>query len=102
MIDIREQYPLPLNATRAIAQERNIAHPVHPRGKHEIVMTTDFLLTVQCDDHTLYHARTFKYAEEINVQSNRVFEKLEIERLYWKPKGSTGLSLPNANYPWHW
>ncbi|MBE9182050.1 TnsA endonuclease N-terminal domain-containing protein [Oculatella sp. LEGE 06141] len=84
ILDIREQFPLPLEKTLAIAETAGIKHPVHPITKHPVVMTTDFLLTVLTSEGIVYHARTFKYPEELNVRNTRVGQLFEIERLYWQ------------------
>jgi hypothetical protein len=84
ILDIREQFPLPLEKTLAIAEAAGIKHPVHPKTKHPVVMTTDFMLTVQTPEGTVCHARTFKFPEELNVRDVRVGQLFEIERLYWQ------------------
>nr|WP_255193827.1 TnsA endonuclease N-terminal domain-containing protein [Brevibacillus laterosporus] len=44
---MREQFPLlPLEETIVIANELGINHPTDPKTGSPIVMTTDFLLTV--------------------------------------------------------
>lgn len=84
--DIREQYPLlPLEKTMALAQQHGIRHPVHPRSKKPVVCTTDFLLTVSLDGKTVTHARTLKYATDL--EQPRTLQKFEIERRYWEAKG---------------
>jgi hypothetical protein len=84
--DIREQFPLSQEATLAIAEGMGISHPAHPISKHPIVMTTDFLLTLEQGGQTIYHALTFKYVSDLNVKRTRTVEKFEIERIYWKTK----------------
>lgn len=87
VVDIREQYPLlPLEETRAIAEECGFRHPSvpHPtkRGTQiPVVMTTDFVLTIANGLERFDQARTVKYAQDL--QSSRALEKLEIERRYW-------------------
>lgn len=89
VVDIREQYPLlsfdrkrpPLEETLAIAAERRIRHPQDYETKHPIVLTTDFLLTLETDGKHVYHARTIKRSQEL--AKKRVIEKFEIERRYW-------------------
>lgn len=84
--DIREQYPLlPLEETISIAQNCGISHPIHPKSEKPVVLTTDFLLTVSLDGQTVTHARTVKYAADLD--SPRTLKKLEIERRYWEAKG---------------
>lgn len=83
--DIREQYPLlPLEETIAIAELAGINHPIDTQTKEPIVMTTDFLLTVDQKIDTIEQARTLRQTKDL--QSNRTIEKLEIERLYWQER----------------
>jgi TnsA endonuclease N terminal/TnsA endonuclease C terminal len=83
IVDIREQYPLlPLENTLAIAESCGIEHPVHPKTKKPIVLTTDFLLTLEHDGRRIEQARTIKPFAQL--ASDRTLEKFEIERLYWK------------------
>jgi len=80
--DIREQYPLlPIEETVEIAKAIGVRHPTDPRTKHPIVMTTDFLLTVDETTRSVFHPRTFKYLKDL--RHARTLEKLEIERRYW-------------------
>lgn len=81
--DSREQFPIPQASTFAIAEEIGVEHPKHPTSKQPIVMTTDFLLTVEEDGNLVNKAISFKYKKDLNVRSLRTAEKLEIERLYW-------------------
>ncbi|MBU6134012.1 TnsA endonuclease N-terminal domain-containing protein [Clostridium tertium] len=86
VIDIREQFPLlPLEETILIANELGINHPKHPETGEFIVMTTDFLLTVDGEDKMLERARTIKAKDDL--LDKRVIEKFEIERVYWSKKG---------------
>jgi len=55
---------------------------VHPETKKPIVLTTDFLVTVEQEGQRIELARTIKPFAAL--ASNRVLEKFEIERLYWK------------------
>lgn len=82
IIEIREQYPLlPLEETLAIAEQLKVKHPADPRTGHPLVMTTDFLLTLQRKLETKYEALAAKYSNDLVSQRTR--EKLEIERKYW-------------------
>jgi hypothetical protein len=83
--DIREQYPLlPIEQTISIANELGIKHPADPKTSENIVMTTDFLVTVQIESKSILLARTIKSTEHINKE--RQIDKFEIERRYWKLK----------------
>ncbi|TBL68367.1 TnsA endonuclease C-terminal domain-containing protein [Paenibacillus thalictri] len=80
--DIREQYPLlPLEKTLFIADKLGVKHPVDPKTKHPIVMTTDMLLTVQTEDDVRFVAHTIKPKSKLN---KRVLEKFEIEKVFFK------------------
>jgi hypothetical protein len=88
VIDIREQYPLlPSEETIAIARSCGIRHPVHPRTKYPIVMTTDFVNTVRYGRSSADEPRTVKYKADLLNQ--RTLEKLEIERRYWAARRKT-------------
>lgn len=92
VIDIREQFPLlspnklvPLESTVSIAKHCNITHPFDRRTKQPRALTTDFLITIAQPIGTITHARTIKPSSELS--KNRVIEKFEIERRYWREKG---------------
>jgi hypothetical protein len=80
VVDIREQFPLSLDITREIAKQTGIRYPTD-REKNPVVLTTDFLITVCTPTGNVDEARTFKPSGQL--QSRRVIEKLEIERIYW-------------------
>lgn len=83
IIDIREQFPLlPLEETIVIADELGIKHSTDPKTGEPIVMTTDFLLTVDKGQGVFEVARTIKMKDELLKE--RVLEKFEIEREYWQ------------------
>jgi hypothetical protein len=82
--DIREQFPLPLEDTVLIAEELGIKHLMISNTQESVVMTTDFLVTVQRGNTEYDVARTCKYAQDL--QSENVLKKLEIERVYWKTR----------------
>lgn len=85
VIDIREQFPLlPLEETILIAEELGIRHPAinKSRGK-EVVLTTDFVITINDGNNVRDVARTVKPMSKL---SERVKEKYEIEELYWNKR----------------
>lgn len=85
VIDIREQFPLlPLEETLLIAKEQGIKHPVDPQTNEPIVMTTDFLVTINTNGKTRDVARTVKPSD--NLINERIIEKFEIERRYWEKR----------------
>ncbi len=84
--DIREQYPLlPIDDTLAIAENLGIKHPVHPKTKEPVVMTTDFYISLRNESGNFEQARTIKYAVDLSKRST--LEKFEIERRYWEVRG---------------
>ncbi|WP_088014531.1 TnsA endonuclease N-terminal domain-containing protein [Gottfriedia acidiceleris] len=83
--DIREQFPLHRIDTLEIAKEKGIKHPVDPHSKTPIVMTTDFLLTLEIDGQKKLVARTVKPSSDL--ENGRTLEKFEIEREYWERQG---------------
>jgi hypothetical protein len=88
VIDIREQFPLlPLEETLSIALSCGIRHPVDPRTKHPVVMTTDFVNTVRRGASDFDEPRTIKY--KVDLLKPRTLEKLEIERRYWEARKIT-------------
>ncbi|WP_232781522.1 TnsA endonuclease N-terminal domain-containing protein [Macrococcoides caseolyticum] len=83
IIDIPEQFPLlPLEETIVIADELGIKHPVDPKTNEPIVMTTNFLLTVDKGEEIVDVARTVKMKDEL--YKKRVLEKFDIEKVYWE------------------
>lgn len=84
-LDIREQFPLEREVTRAIAVELGVAHPADVRSGVDIVMTTDFLIDVRTPDGPGLLARAVKPSAKL--ADARTLEKLEIERRYWQRRG---------------
>lgn len=86
VIDIREQFPLlPLEETVLISKELGIKHSTDPKSNESIVMTTDFLVTINIDGKDIDIARTIKSKDDLS--NERVLEKFEIERRYWEKQG---------------
>ncbi|SFL90303.1 TnsA endonuclease C terminal [Gracilibacillus orientalis] len=82
VIDIREQYPLDREKKTKIAVKKQINHSIEKANGTPIVMTTDFLITLNGQSGISYIARSIKPANQLN--DKRVIEKLEIERQYWE------------------
>ncbi|HEV8513159.1 MAG TPA: TnsA endonuclease N-terminal domain-containing protein [Cyclobacteriaceae bacterium] len=81
--DIQEQYPLlPLSSTQQIAANLNIIHP-HDEKNKDVVMTTDFLLTVDRAGIMSQKAVTVKPSSLI---TKRVLQKFQIEKEWWKQR----------------
>lgn len=86
VIDIREQYPLlPIEDTISIANELGIRYPTNPQTGEDIVMTTDFLITISSTDGIKEVARTIKSKDDL--LDKRILEKFEIERVFWEKRG---------------
>lgn len=86
VLDIREQYPLlPMEDTVTIADELGLKHPKNPETGENIVMTTDFLVTISSGDGPKNVARTIKSKDDL--LDKRIIEKFEIERVYWEKRG---------------
>ncbi|WP_320718582.1 MULTISPECIES: TnsA endonuclease N-terminal domain-containing protein [Enterobacter cloacae complex] len=81
-VDIREQFPLRLEDTKALALESGIGHP-SVRGVLQ-VMSSDFLVNTTSASQPKF-ALQAKYAEALS--DARTIEKLELERRYWLQKG---------------
>lgn len=82
VIDIREQFPLQLDETLAIADQLGVLHPRDPKTKDYIVMTSDFVITESRPMGSEDIIRTTKYKAEL--EKGRVMEKLKIEEVYWR------------------
>ncbi|WP_259332009.1 TnsA endonuclease N-terminal domain-containing protein [Pseudomonas sp. GW101-3H06] len=94
VIDIREQFPLPREETQRIAASMGVKHPREPKAGNEIVITTDFLITMRQGSETWLVARSVKPAGEL--EKKRVLEKQEIERRYWSSQSvSFGIVTEN-------
>lgn len=60
VIDIREQFPLlPIELAEKILEEIGVNHP-SIKGEDNVVMTTDFFITVEINGEQRYIARTIK------------------------------------------
>jgi hypothetical protein len=80
--DIREQFPLlPIDLTIAIAEECGIKHPVDPKTREPVVMTTDLVFTIATPLGSDIFPRAVKPAEKLSYE--RVVELLEIDRRFW-------------------
>ncbi|MFX0549537.1 TnsA endonuclease N-terminal domain-containing protein [Hathewaya histolytica] len=85
VIDIREQYPLlPIEETISIADELGLKYPKNTEIGEEIVMTTDFLITMSTENGVKEVARTIKSKDDL--LDKRIIERFEIERVFWKKR----------------
>jgi hypothetical protein len=82
VFDIREQFPLDLDETLAIADQLGVRHPRDPKTRDYMVMTSDFVITHRKGVVSEELIRAVKYRKDL--ENARVKEKLEIERVYWQ------------------
>jgi hypothetical protein len=88
VLEIREQFYLPLAKTVEIARRIGVRHP---RVNNEYSMiTTDFRIFRRNGGQPCWRARTYKPAGRISA---RVLEKFEIERIYWLENGEPDWGL---------
>ncbi len=96
--DVREQFPLlPVEETVAIAEALGVRHPFDARSKLPIVLTTDFLVTMQGQPRDVEVARTVKPASEL--ESVRTLEKFRIELQYWRSRNVQWSIVTDATLP---
>lgn len=93
VVDIREQFPLiEYDETFSIALQNNIKPTKYVGTNVPFVHTADFMLTiVRPGEEPSLHAISLKYRKEIDEASSkkraRIFEKQEIEKIYWERRG---------------
>jgi len=93
-LDIREQFPLRLEDTKALADEAGIDHP-SIQGVLQI-MSSDFLVNAS-DSFRPKFVLQAKYAEAL--QNPRTIEKLELERRYWLQKDVRWMLVTEQDIP---
>lgn len=84
-IDLREQFPLDVDATQDIADRIKVRHPRMPRTTQPMVMTTDLVQDRRTGNGVVTQAFAVKSAEDL--AKPRVLQKLEIEWRYWRERG---------------
>lgn len=96
VLDIREQFPLlPLENTILIADNYGIKHPsIKNKVGNEIVMTTDFVVTVRVGNVIRDIVRTIKFEDDL-VKRN--IDKFRIEKEFFKQKGITDWGIITEN-----
>ena len=77
-MDIREQYPLPIVDTLAIAEDHKVRHSNF--NGETMIMTTDFLVDLKEKQVAI----TVKPYSKI---TKRFIEKIQVEKSYWESKG---------------
>lgn len=84
VLDIREQFPIPIELSVAMSQSStDMRHPGLPGGKKtRTVVTTDFVLTRRSATGVRYAARNIKYRSEHTKTST--VGKLALETAIWE------------------
>lgn len=82
LLDIKEQFPHPLERTLEIAKYCGIPHPMDRKTKQPIPLTTDLLLTLPLPIGTKLVARAVKPSSHLRRKG--VIKRLELERRSWK------------------
>ncbi|WP_299685527.1 TnsA endonuclease N-terminal domain-containing protein [uncultured Vibrio sp.] len=77
VIDIREQFPIPLTDSLIICRQLGIRHP-QEKGELKIV-TTDLLI-----DFVDGSQLAIPVKPALNLDDKRIVEKLQIEKSYWE------------------
>jgi hypothetical protein len=95
VVDIREQFPLDLETTLAIAHSLGIPHPTDTKTKDLKVITSDIVITVKMSIGTEDQVRTAKPAKDLS--DPRTVEKLEIERVYWSHSNTNWAIVTNLD-----
>lgn len=83
--DIREQFPLDIETTERICEEKRLKHPSvnTSTGYHNSVMTSDFLVDFKDGSEKVY---SVKYSDHY-LKDKIAVNNLVIEKCYWNMKG---------------
>ncbi|MFA0661419.1 TnsA endonuclease N-terminal domain-containing protein [Vibrio splendidus] len=123
VIEIYEQYPLPINQTLSCAEELNIYHPSRYKERdHQTkvipanTMTTDMVAITRDINSNTDKIQPYNYKPSKALSSkhesaqkvSRTRQKFQIERLYWEKQGLTLVQVteqdlnPNKTYNLKW
>jgi len=78
VVDIREQYPLPLELTMEVARQASIRYPRYRGTSVDMVITVDFLVTMRRGGKETHHIFDAKRSED--VEDETTMARLEIAR----------------------
>jgi hypothetical protein len=92
--DSKEQFPLDLLTTQAIAQQLNVKHPRQPGDKEDKVMSLDLLIIYKDGTRAAISVKTVS-----DLLDQRVIEKLEIERIWCCINGIRWSLFTDENVP---
>lgn len=82
VVDIREQYPLPLEATVRLAESLGVRHPVAPGTGSPAVIVQAMLVVHRRDGLDVFDARAVA-AEDAKERKGLAADKLKIQEAYW-------------------
>ena len=91
-VDIREQYPLPIEDTITLSEQLGLKHPQF-KGKLRVV-TTDLLCDFQCGKRLAIAVKSLTDLKDLRVR-----EKLQLERSYWEAQGVEWRLFTDLNVP---
>lgn len=104
VVEIYEQYPLPIHETLICAEELNIWHPARYKEKDHVTrlipattMTTDIVAVMKDDGSNGYRLQPYNYKPSESLSTkyestqkvHRTRNKFKIECLYWERQGFT-------------
>lgn len=78
VVDLREQFPLDLDLSIAVAKRLGIRHPSYPGTSDPAVMTVDFMVTTTAADKGKFIA--FNAKADSEATNDYSMQKLEIQR----------------------
>lgn len=93
--DIQEEFPLPLDATRQIADSFGLTHPAGKDGPK--VVTLDFRVTVQKNGAEQIFARAVRTSSALS--GRRGLSQLEIQMLYFQTLGIDWGIITEIEFP---
>ena len=94
VVDIREQFPLPLDFTLAAAHQIGVNHPMTTKQRVALPMSVDFMLTMS--DGTF---KAYDFKQERFLSDKRTKEKLEVASLATRQYGATYEILTENSLP---
>lgn len=111
VVDILEQYPLPITQTMELATQLNILHPGNYKERHKHdwripakTMTTDFLVIRKNGSKHEFQPYSFKYAASLDPNETsraavtRTLAKLELEKAFWQTRGLDLIIATERNF----
>lgn len=92
--DYREQFPMERDLTYALSRQLGIRHSRTPDQKSLLVMTTDFVVTLDCSSHIAIDCKPDNY-----LLNQRTVDKLKIHAAYFRELGIEHFIVTPKNLP---